>query len=259
MAARGVNKTTDAEGENTERQLWQRYIAGGRRDERLRNELMGRALPRLRGVAQNLLNAIGGRAELEDLLQEGALGLVDAAARYEPNRGKTFFSFAYQRVLGRMIDWLRHNDHMGRHARVLEKQRRAVEHATLVRVGRRATPAEVCEALGWSAADYQRSECPQLGSLEHVLGEDDTGQVATWRELLTGGEEGPTAALETEGTFREALKGLDFDDQVLAWLYLVRGSTMKQIGVAMGISESRVSQRWSDVKRRLLGVLGRRG
>ncbi len=114
---------------NSEEVLWERFLASGRSDLVLRNELVERHLPLARAVARDYSNTPG---DHDDLFQEAATALVEAASRFDPDRGAKFTTFAYRCMMGRVLDWLRKR---GRIARTLREYQCDCGVARLVGTG----------------------------------------------------------------------------------------------------------------------------
>ena len=130
-----------------------RYTARGTLD---RSAAVERYAPMVRRLASQLIARLPANVEIDDLIQAGMIGLMDALSRYETGHGAQFETFAMQRIRGAMIDELRGADWLPRSVR---RNQRAIEtavHAVEQRLRRSATEAEVAEQMGLGLAEYQQ-------------------------------------------------------------------------------------------------------
>jgi len=229
------------------------YTARGTLD---RNAAVARYAPMVRRLASQLIARLPANVELDDLVQAGMIGLMDALTRYETGHGAQFETFAMQRIRGAMIDELRGGDWLPRSVR---RNQRAIEtavHAVEQRVGRPATEAEVAAQLGLGLAAYQQ-----------MLGDAHGGQLLYLDDLGSGdGEEGfldrhagpesndPVRALG-DGRFREqlaaAIEQLPEREKQVMGMYYEHDMNLKEIGAVLGVTESRVCQLHSQAVARL--------
>lgn len=234
-----------------DRRLWQQYVDGGRVDDDLRNLLVAEVLPVAQRLARQVHFALCRLLPLEDLEQEAAIGLIDSARKFDPQRGVSFRAFSYRRMMGRMLDAARDRDDLTRHHRRLVKQREAYEEAHRQRHGNRPASHVVCEALGWSERRYMETLVKSDRSLDEAVYDNDNS-ATLWRDLVAGAAEDPSSAIEVEHLARRVLDGLGLRDQFLVWSYLFHEKTMREIGSFLGVCESRISQRFTELKPKLL-------
>ena len=205
---------------------WKAYVDGGRTDERLRNALLDQELPKLRHVAGRLAGRLPSSLSTEDLIQVGALALMDAARRYDPGQGVAFWSFASQRARGAMFDLLRGVDLAGRRIRTLRSQRARGAAALSHQLRRRATDEEVRQLMGLGERDWRLATAGEDCALEHQC-------------VVAGGE---TSELVAHDRIEDLVRGLTLQEQTVIFLRYVSGATLRQIGEIMHVSESRISQ-----------------
>jgi RNA polymerase sigma factor for flagellar operon FliA len=184
---------------------------------------------------------------VEDLIQAGMLGLLDAAKGFDGLQGASFETYAKARVRGAMLDEVRRNAwaprSVHRKARAAAEAIRAIEH----REGRAARDSEVAEALGVSLEEYGRIQTDAVtGRL--VSMDDLTIEVGEAREQqaeLGINPEDPLGALESSA-FRqgliEAIGGLPEREKLVLALYYDDELNLKEIGAVLGVGESRVCQ-----------------
>ena len=182
---------------------------------------------------------------LDDLLQAGFFGLVDAAGRFDEQTGQSFLAFARPRIQGAIIDELRSQDwrprRISQSAAKISRQISVLEQ----RLGRTATEKDVAEALGISLKEYRYQldsiECGQLESLvdDSVITEDD-------------------CCLEQEEIqqqFASAIEQLPINERQLLGFYYQHGLNQCEIAVVFHLTEARISQLHRQALLRLKAIL----
>jgi len=182
---------------------------------------------------------------VDDLIQAGLIGLMDAASHYDPGQGASFETYASIRIRGSMLDELRRNDwapkSVHRRSRDMLDAVKRVESRT----GRDATPQEVADQMDITIEEYHQrvletNTCRVLNFAE--VGYEDQVFSDTVEDPKI---RGPLGGLQRE-EFREylvdAIKLLPEREQLIVTLYYDEELNLKEIGSVMGVSESRVSQ-----------------
>ena len=205
--------------------------------------------PLVKYVAQRLACRLPASVCLEDLISAGALGLMDAIAKYDPTRGTAFKTYAELRIRGAMLDELREWDWAPRSVR--EKEH-ALTHAyaTLERQhGRPADDEEVAAVLGLDLETFHTWLSDVRGvsvlSLDMPLGLASNGNTSTALARLVDEAPGPLQLAETADLKRclaEAIDQLPEREKVVLSLYYYEELTMQEIGQVLELTESRISQ-----------------
>ena len=214
--------------------------------------------PLVKKLACMLMARLPASVELNDLIQVGVIGLIDAARQFDPSQGVQFETFASQRVRGAMLDELRREDWLPRQAR---RQSRQIENAIATleqQLGRPPREAEIAEALAMSLEDYQSalSDCRGLSLVHFDDFSDQDGEslADAITNIADDKAEDPLSTL-TDGDFRQALvdaiKTLPERDKLVMSLYYEQELNLKEIGAVLEVSESRVCQLHSQAITRL--------
>ncbi len=194
-------------------------------------------------IAYHLIVRLPSNVQVDDLIQAGMLGLIDAARHYDPSQGASFETYAGIRVRGAMLDDVRHADwsprSLHRKMRQLREACREIENRT----GREAQDPEIAEAMAISLDEVHAIKrdhaSSQLFSLDQD--EDDAGSQAR----LRSGVDDPLAALQ-DSDFKSGLvnviASLSEREQMVMSLYYNEELNLKEIGQVLDISESRVCQ-----------------
>jgi len=198
--------------------------------------------------------------DVDDLIQAGMIGLLDAASRYQENQGAQFKTYASQRIHGAIMDELRSADWLPRSIR---KQMRDVEkaiHGLQQRLGRAPTELEVAKQLKLSIIEYHQllTECGghQLIYFEDFQKNDDEDHFLD-RHVKNDASDVINVLLSNgfKGALKEAIEKLPEREKILMGLYYEQELNLKEIGAVMEISESRVSQLHSQAVGRLRTTL----
>jgi RNA polymerase sigma factor for flagellar operon FliA len=233
-----------------EAELWKKYWA--ERSEAVRNQLMEKYLPLANMMAGKLAQRVPGNIDFDTLHSAAHVGLMQAVEGYEPGYKTKFSSYAQPRIRGAMLDEIRNNDHVPRLTRLRMKSIEAARHQIAQDLCRPPTDDQVAAELGLTS----RSEMAPLAMVSidqkaERMTHPDSYRQGTTDNLLPAAGDKPSSKLAREQMFRDITRGLNLCEQTLLWQYFIHGSTMKQVGLGMGLSESRVSQMISSALTRL--------
>ncbi|MDR6236135.1 MULTISPECIES: RNA polymerase sigma factor FliA [Pseudomonas] len=225
-----------------------------RTSERTQQEqLINRYAPLVKRIAYHLLARLPASVQVEDLMQAGMIGLLEASRKYDSGKGASFETYAGIRIRGAMLDEVRKGDwaprSVHRNTRMVTDAIRAVE----ARTGRDAKDSEVAAELKLSLDEYYG-----------ILGDTMGSRLFSFDDLMEGGEHGleesgshelePGRGLEDE-RFRKALAdaiaNLPERERLVLSLYYDEELNLKEIGEVLGVSESRVCQLHSQCAARL--------
>ncbi|HVL55618.1 MAG TPA: RNA polymerase sigma factor FliA [Burkholderiaceae bacterium] len=225
-----------------------------------RDTAVERYAPLVRRLAAQLIARLPANVELDDLVQAGMIGLMDALARYQPGQGAQFETFAMQRIRGAMIDELRGGDWMPRSVRRNQRSIDAAVRELEQRLHRPPSETEIAAHLGVSLADYQQmladAHGGQLLYLDEILGE---GSDESFLDRYNGSDAGDPLRVLGDERFRDALAAaieeLPERERLVMGMYYEHDMNLKEIGAVLGVTESRVCQLHSQAVSRLRGKL----
>jgi RNA polymerase sigma factor for flagellar operon FliA len=217
-------------------------------------------LPFVQALARRMAASMPNSIDVGDLVQDGVLGLIDAAHRFDEERGIKFETFAERRVRGAMIDALRRDAW----PRGVRRQRRELDAAreTLRReLGHEPSLADLAAKVGYDEKRLNRT-IVRINTIESTsplaTGERFT-ETSLPSVLAPAAQDAPDAIYEkTEirERVRAAIRSLPWRERKLIGLYYYGEVTMKQIGAEISVNESRVSQLHARAIRRLRDALG---
>lgn len=214
--------------------------------------------PLVKRIAFHLMAKLPASVQVEDLVQNGMLGLLDAIGRFEEGMGAQFETYAVQRIRGAMLDGLRENDWLPRgvrrEMRRVESTIQQLEHQN----GRAPTEAELATALDMPLADYQsllqEARGHQVVYFED-LGADDEEYLD---RTLASSTPDPLTALEDAGVrtaLVAAIDALPDREKMVMALYYEEELNLREIGEVLGVTESRVCQLHSQAIARLRAAI----
>jgi RNA polymerase sigma factor for flagellar operon FliA len=219
------------------------YNAAGQLNK---DQLVQRFAPLVKRIAYHLMVRLPASIQVDDLVQNGMIGLLDAIDRFETGMGAQFETYAVQRVRGAMLDGLRENDWLPRN---LRRELRRIEQ-TITRLeqefGRVPSEDELATALGISLADYQKmlqgARGHQVISFEDLIEEDGEGFL---ERHFVDSDGDPARILEDEDMKKLLVQGIELlpeREKLMMSLYYERDLNLREIGEIIGVTESRVSQ-----------------
>ena len=216
--------------------------------------------PLVRRLAHQMIARLPANVELDDMIQAGMMGLMDAVSRFEVTQGTQFEVYAAQRIRGAMLDELRANDWLPRSARKSQRDIENAIHRLEGKLKRAPHESEIAAELGISLADYQQMLHDARGS--HLVYLDDLGGSADDEDYLERHRVGDSlepAEILRDKRFRHALVDaideLPEREKLLMGLYHEQDMNLRAIGAVMGITESRVCQLHSQAVARLRAKL----
>ena len=235
------------------------YTVKGKADK---NSLLTEHAPLVKRLAHQMKAKLPPSVEVDDLVQAGMMGLLDAINRYEENHGAQFETYAVLRIRGAMLDELRSSAWMPRSTRAIMRKVEQAMATLQQQLGRPPSESEVAKSLKLSLADYQDllgdSGGHQLVYYEDFHDED--GSDGFLDRYAVDDDDPLKSLLDTDfrQTVIDAIDALPPREKMLMGLYYEEELNLKEIGAVMGVSESRVSQLHTQAVARLRTYLRER-
>lgn len=184
--------------------------------------------------------------DMDDLIQAGAEGLLDAHQRYDPMQGASFDTYAAQRIRGAMLDALRERDWLPRSVRRETRQIEQIQRQLEQQLGRSAYCHEVVATLPISSVSYhQLRDDVQSGQLLSYEGEGIEEEGATYQCESRCLHESPERLYQRERVLmalHDAISELSGRLRLVLEGYYFQHMTLRQLGERLGVSESRICQ-----------------
>lgn len=209
----------------------------------------------VRQEALRLHKRLPASVELDDLIQAGSLGFLSAIESFDPKKGVTLTAWIAQRVKWALLDELRENDWVPRRVRTHTREIVALIQQIEQEKGGEATEAEIAERMGVSLQEFQQMLADNNTSQMYSVDELQENYADSWEmndeenALLNPLNDAVKQNLIEKIT--EHIAFIPEREQVLLQLYYLQDLNMKEIGLVLGITETRVSQLHSLAVKRL--------
>jgi RNA polymerase sigma factor for flagellar operon FliA len=221
-----------------------------------RDDIIRENLPLVRQVAQRFHVGPSSPVEMQDLVQLGVIGLIDACEKFDDSKGTTFQSYARFRIRGAILDGLRHLDFLPRSVRRKRRELMAATQRVEQLQGAAASAEDIADELEIDqdelAALMESVRGATLASVEEMT---ERGCEVELAEAMGATVElGPEGALDREETrdlVAAAIESLPKKERMVLSLYYFEELTMREVGEVLGVTESRVSQLHSKALERL--------
>jgi RNA polymerase sigma factor for flagellar operon FliA len=241
--------------------LWKAYAAAkSRRDdarvEDLRNRLIERYYEVVRFTAERMHTRLPNEVDVNDLMSAGLFGLMDAIDAFDPGRGVKFETYCAPRIRGAIFDELRAMDWVPRLVRSRTAKVEKVRKEFELTHGRKPTDEEVSRRMNVSGAEYDKlqkdSRPVGIVSLDRKAFESDSSREVREVDVIEDDRQPNPMEIVQRGDLQTLItKGLSRAERLIVILYYYEEMTMKEIGLTLDLSESRVSQMHSSILARL--------
>lgn len=207
-------------------------------------------MPMVKRVAVHLKARLPPFMELDELVQVGMVGLIEAALAFDPTKGFEFEHFALSRVRGAILDEVRRQSFLPRSAVAFNKNENEAMHVMAAELGRAPTQVELAQYMGKEIEEFhkERGQAKRFETFSMEVVNDEVmsmpGDSAMQPEVMVEEAEFMEAVVE-------AIDQLPEREKMVMSLYYVEELNLKEIGEVLGVSESRVSQILSTVVKKL--------
>lgn len=215
--------------------------------------------PLVKRIAHHMMARLPASVEVDDIIQAGMMGLLDAIKRYEETQGAQFETYAAQRIRGAILDELRAADWLPRGVR---KNMRGIEKAVHIlqqRLSRAPSEQELADHLGMPLAEYQKALQDARGyQLLHYEDLTDKGEDGFFERQAGHAHPSVLDDLIDEDMREqlvEAIEDLPEREKLVMGLYYEKEMNLREIGEILGVSESRICQLHTQAIARLRAML----
>jgi RNA polymerase sigma factor for flagellar operon FliA len=241
--------------------LWEEYRESD--DPRLRDRLVMTFAPMVKYIVFKKIREVPPHCEVEDFISCGLEALIASIDRYDPTRGATIEQYAWTRIHGAVLDELRRQDWAPRSLRRWQRDIAAARDRFMRLNHRPPSTEEIADSLGVTPGELRDREheiaVADLTSLNTVVPSEEGTLVERIDTLQSQSEEGdPEAAMgasELKERFREAFKALPAREREVAVLLYLKNLRLREVGEILGVSESRVCQIHTQLKKTLREAL----
>lgn len=254
---RKVNKRATVKlsySEMEQEQLWAEYRQEP--SQALRNFLIEKFLHLVRYNAERIHQRLPDEVDVDDLVQAGLFGLMDAIDGFDTDKGVKFETYCAPRIRGAILDELRSMDWVPRLVRHrtarVEQARQRIE----MELGRKATDDEIAQRLALDKEEFDKykrdSKATMVTSItRRAYPSDGSREVREIDVISDETQVNPVRLLQRKDLKELMTKGLSRAERLIVVLYYYESMTMKEIGLTLDLSESRVSQMHSSILARL--------
>lgn len=215
-----------------------------------RNEMITKYLPLVKFVAARLSSKLPSHIEMDDLINSGIIGLIDAIDKFDPMRKIKFKTYAEFRIRGAMLDELRSLDWVPRSTRQKASKLEQAYALLEQRLGRMASDEEVVDFLGISFDDFYKMINEARGiallSIDELRSDNDDNLERNLLDYIADPETlDPAVTMYLDQIYKivaDAIEQLPEKEKLVISLYYYDELTMKEIGEILSITESRISQ-----------------
>ena len=236
---------------------WQEYRLTG--DREIRDRLVFMFMPMVRYIVYRKVREVPAQCEVDDFLSCGLEALIRSIDRYDPEKGATLEQYAWTRVHGAVLDELRRHDWAPRSLRRDERAINNARESFLSLHERQPSRQELAGILDMTPRQLtdrlDQVALAEVGSLNRIVRSDESATIERIDTLESADEDCDPVAqaerLEAKQRFRRAFARLSKQEREVAVLLYVEDWTLRDIGVRLGVSESRISQIHTQLRRRL--------
>lgn len=230
-------------------EIWERYRK--KPTNELKHELVRRHRPLVRYLAQHQASKLPHSVDVDDLEQEGVVGLMDAIDKFDPSRGVKFKTYCGTRVRGAMLDSLRGLDWVPRLARQRATKVDKVSARLREELGRAPEDTEVAKALDLPVAAVRDASPLAMHSISDRRQPTTEGGDSQLDGLAAASHGDPVDSVQRQDLVEALTRSLNPKEKSILQMYYLEGLTLREIGDRLSITESRVCQIRSNVIKRL--------
>lgn len=236
---------------------WNEYRLTG--DREIRDRLVFMFMPMVRYIVYRKVREVPAQCEVDDFLSCGLEALIRSIERYDPDKGATLEQYAWTRIHGAVLDELRRHDWAPRSLRRDERAINSARERFATAFERQPTNEELAAQVDMTPIELRKRldqvALAEVGSLNRIVRSDESATIERIDTLESSDEDcDPIVQAErkeAKARFRKAFARLSKQEREIAVLLYVEDWNLREIGERIGVSESRVSQIHTQLRRRL--------
>ncbi len=237
--------------------IWREYRRT--EDRELRDRLIFMFMPMVRYIVYRKVREVPAQCDVEDFLSCGLEALIQSIERYDPDKGATLEQYAWTRIHGAVLDELRRHDWAPRSLRRDERAINSARESFVSLHERQPDREELAAQVGMTPAELtgrlDQVALAEVGSLNRIVRSDESATIERIDTLESADESSDPIVQaerrEAKERFRGAFARLSRQEREVAVLLYVEDWTLRDIGKRLGVSESRISQIHTQLRRRL--------
>ncbi len=215
-----------------------------------RDKLVMDYLPLVKYIVGKFMIYLPTHLDQEDLIESGILGLIEAAERFKEDKGVQFKTYAFHRIRGSVLDYLRLQDWVPRSVREKDNLIKETHNSLEQKLNRSPQPEEIAEALGISCSELDKmladiNMCSMLYIEDINIGNDGDSRISANEIIKDNKASDPLSdleLLEEKEVLERAITELHPKEKLVITLYYYEDMLLREIAEVMNLSESRVSQ-----------------
>ena len=247
------SKDARAKAELSNDELWRKYttLKSAKRRREIKEQLITIYMPLAKFHAERMASGLPKSVQVDDLMQEGMFGLMDAIDKFDPARGIKFRTYCGTRIRGAMLDGLRSQDWASRLTRQRSNHAERVRQDFLSRLGRPPTDEELAEELNLEVGMLKKANARSMLTISDRRAESGEQRNASIDTLSPSVHGDPLDQVNRKDMMEVLTRSLSDKERRILYMYYIDNLNLREIGEQLSLTESRVCQIHGNVIKRL--------
>ena len=242
-----------AKAELSTDELWRKYttLKSAKRRREIKEQLITTYMSLAKFHAERMASGLPKSVQVDDLMQEGMFGLMDAIDKFDPERGIKFRTYCGTRIRGAMLDGLRSQDWASRLTRQRSNHAERVRQDFLSRLGRPPTDEELAEELNLEVDMLKKANAHSMLTISDRRPESGEQRNASIDTLSPSDHGDPLDQVNRKDMMEVLTRSLSEKERRILYMYYLENLNLREIGEQLSLTESRVCQIHGNVIKRL--------
>lgn len=247
------SKKAGGNAEPSTDELWRKYttLKSAVRRREIKEQLITTYMPLAKFHAERMASGLPKSVQVDDLMQEGMFGLMDAIDKFDPERGIKFRTYCGTRIRGAMLDGLRSQDWASRLTRQRSNHAERVRQDFLSRLGRQPTDEELAEELNLEVDMLKKANARSMLTISDRRAESGEQRNASIDTLSQSNHGDPLDQVNRKDMMEVLTRSLSDKERRILYMYYIDNLNLREIGEQLSLTESRVCQIHGNVIKRL--------